>query len=364
MFGTYINKGYSAYSSWTGSIAELVSSFNNPQRNWRILIVKKHDSYDIYQKKSKKLKLIGTLTNSMNTREFNQLRKKVKRATSSGGTNCVLRIGENNVLRKEIQLPKGASDVIEPVIKNQMRRIAPWPEEETCFAYEVNKEKKSEDLISITVIAASKIFLNSSILELKEIGLEPGFIEFRRETDNVSGLILMMSDQAGIKKVRERVSKALAASVVLSLSISAIGFSQLYSKWTEYNALSTELSKSRKKVAQLNRKNADNIRLYKQRTYLITQKLNSPPIVLVLEALTEAIPDTAWLSRMEISKQKLIIAGNARNTTELVKKLESSPMLEKVRFSAPTTRTGIADLETFSIQADTLSGKGKTEEKQ
>ncbi len=363
MSGNIIRTGLTAYSNWVNTLAELANSFSNKQRNWRVMVFKTGDGYEIYQRKSRKLKLIGTLNYNMSSRELGRLRKKVKRARVAGEASCVLRLGANNVLRKAIQLPKGAVEVIEPVIKNQMRRIAPWPEDETCFTYDINEEISTGDQLSITVIAASQVFINSSIYELKEIGIEPAFVEFRDDADSAPGLALMATEHSSIKKTRTKISRAIAASVILSLSASAVGVSQLYAKWTEYSALGVELVKVKKQVANLNRQNAENIKLYKQRTYLITRKLSAAPVVMVLETLSETIPDTAWLSRMEISKQKLVIAGQARNTTELVKKLETSPMLEKVRFSAPTTRTGVADLETFSIQADTLPDQKKNEEK-
>ncbi len=354
MFANYINTGLTAYSNWIGTLAELSGSLGNSQRNWRVMVMKTPDGYEIYQRKSKKLKLVGTLTYNMSPKELGKLRRKVKRANVTGEVPCVLRLGGENILSKAIQLPRGASDVIEPVIKNQMRRIAPWPEDESCFSYEINEELSTVEQLNINVIAASRAFINSSIYELSEIDIKPSFVEFRSQVDVNAGLVLMVADHAGIKKIKKKISRAFAAILMISIGVSGIGLSQLYSKWTEYTALGADLKQARKTVSALNRQNADNIKLYKQRTYLITQKQSAPPVLLVLESLTKTIPDTAWLSRMEISKQKVIIAGQARNASELVKKLETSPMLEKVRFSAPTTRADVGNLETFSIQANTL----------
>ncbi len=72
--------------------------------------------------------------------------------------------------------------------------------------------------------------------------------------------------------------------------------------------------------------------------------------MILVEALSRALPDTAYLTDLEIEGREVRIAGKS-NATALIRILEESPQFENVRFSAPTTREATETVETFSIIA-------------
>jgi general secretion pathway protein L len=79
---------------------------------------------------------------------------------------------------------------------------------------------------------------------------------------------------------------------------------------------------------------------------LVAQRLAAAPSALgVLEALSRALPDDAFLSELELSGDRLRIAGFATNAAPLVPLLEELPALEDVRFQAPSSKTILEDPE-------------------
>jgi general secretion pathway protein L len=67
--------------------------------------------------------------------------------------------------------------------------------------------------------------------------------------------------------------------------------------------------------------------------------------------MSRALPDTAYLTEIEIHGSDTRIVGKSDDPTALITKLESTPELADVRFAAPTTREQGETLGTFSIIA-------------
>jgi len=73
--------------------------------------------------------------------------------------------------------------------------------------------------------------------------------------------------------------------------------------------------------------------------------------VIVLEALSRALPDSAYLTELRLEGEMLRIVGLANDAPALLAPLEQSGHLTNVRFFAPTTRGPDARLFRFYIEA-------------
>ena len=71
--------------------------------------------------------------------------------------------------------------------------------------------------------------------------------------------------------------------------------------------------------------------------------------MVLMEAFSRALPDTAYLTEIEIHGREARIAGKSEDPTALIPVLEATPQFEDVHFSAPTTREEGETLGTFSI---------------
>lgn len=75
-----------------------------------------------------------------------------------------------------------------------------------------------------------------------------------------------------------------------------------------------------------------------------------PRVTLLLKDLTDAVPQDAYLTSMNLRNGRLTIDGQARAASDLITALEKSRHWTNVSFTSPTTRTG--DKERFSIVAE------------
>ena len=85
---------------------------------------------------------------------------------------------------------------------------------------------------------------------------------------------------------------------------------------------------------------------------LVSRQTSSirPHIVLVLENLSASLPDSAYLTRISIEKDRANIAGIALNPPELVPILEKTGHFSDVSFSDATTRSETGAGSHFSLE--------------
>ena len=70
----------------------------------------------------------------------------------------------------------------------------------------------------------------------------------------------------------------------------------------------------------------------------------------VLNMLTRAVPDGAWLTSIRVEGSKVVIHGNGDDAAALVQRLASQSGVREVRLLSPATRGGAALKEVFNIE--------------
>jgi general secretion pathway protein L len=80
-------------------------------------------------------------------------------------------------------------------------------------------------------------------------------------------------------------------------------------------------------------------------------------MAVMLEALSRALPDDAWLNRLEVEQGTVRLAGNASNASALIGQIEASGHFADVQFAAPTTLAEGETQESFTITARIVPGR-------
>jgi general secretion pathway protein L len=80
-------------------------------------------------------------------------------------------------------------------------------------------------------------------------------------------------------------------------------------------------------------------------------KENAASFVLVIEALSRALPDSAYLTELTLTGATLRMIGWTRDAPPLIAALDRSGHLADVHFAAPTTRGPDGQLFRFHIEA-------------
>ena len=81
------------------------------------------------------------------------------------------------------------------------------------------------------------------------------------------------------------------------------------------------------------------------------RKYQSPSSVIVLEVLSQILPDHTYVTELRIEGDKLRVIGVTRDAPELIRLMERSPNFTRATFFAPTTRGPSDPGERFHIEA-------------
>jgi general secretion pathway protein L len=137
--------------------------------------------------------------------------------------------------------------------------------------------------------------------------------------------------------------------LAFSVAIGAFGLYHMLDRQAQADDLDAKIGVAEARVEEVKRLNDENSRLKDQRERLVKRKLEEPAMMVLIEALSRALPDTAYLTELEVHGRDARIVGKSDDPTALITRLESTDQLQDVRFSAPTTREEGETVGTFSI---------------
>jgi general secretion pathway protein L len=84
---------------------------------------------------------------------------------------------------------------------------------------------------------------------------------------------------------------------------------------------------------------------------LAKRKQSGPSSIVVLEALSKALPDGTYVTEFRIDGDKVQVVGMTQDAPSLIRLIEKSPQFARATFFAPTTRAQNELGEQFHIEA-------------
>jgi general secretion pathway protein L len=277
-----------------------------------------------------------------------ELAKTVKQAF------VVFEMPEREIVIRTIKVPAQARDFLSGIVRNQIDRLSPWPPQEAIYGFEAHPSTTDPGSLEVQISIASRGTVESTRDELRSIGLPLDQITVRKTNAPDRPPIPLWSRDASagaqqIRTARFAVGGALAATVLLSAVISA---------WALWSATliasdlddTTTRSRTLQRLLQVGRSPQALAALpLPERAWAF--KETSYSAVFALEALSRALPDTAYLTDFRLEKGILRITGLTNDAPTLIAPLEQSGHFTNVRFSAATTRSAESGLFNFNIEA-------------
>lgn len=334
-------------SWWLEGLAAAMGDGPGRYGSWTRILIKTGDGAAIHTRRRNLTELVKTITQDQLDSSSNTWRlPPIARARRSDVS--VLRLGTDQVLNHNLEIPRAAQDVIDPVIRNQLERLVPWSREDLVYGYEITDSDRNEESVAISCVATSKKRVAAAQAVADRFGFKPDFIDVAADAETNSGTILHGIHVEEKQAATRPIARTLAAIAILAGLVAAGGLWRMSAQNTELANLEKAMANVDTHVAEAHRLEEANAAVMAERARLIAQRAANRPMVAVLEALSKTLPDHAHLERLVVRKRDIEIRGSARDAASLMKGLEASPAFSKARFSAPTTRNG-ATGEKFAI---------------
>jgi general secretion pathway protein L len=265
------------------------------------------------------------------------------------GSRVEMVLRPNRFLLRPLELPKRAVEFLDGIVRSQIDRLTPWTSGEAVFGW-TSPADAPNDRIALTVVATARALVAPCVQAIADLGVasiavltlptgtapEPapvkvfeqrwrGVIEVQRIRHALIALLLI---------------SGLAAAGTMTWSVFALG-----SLDEEQQALMQKIAARRAALRTGPAVTASAQRLLERR------KQTTPSNVIVLEALSQILPDHTYVTELHIEGDKLQIVGVTRDAAALIALLEQSPHFTHAAFYAPTTRTPGDPGEHFHVEA-------------
>lgn len=251
---------------------------------------------------------------------------------------------------RPLELPRRASEFLEGVVRAQIDRLTPWSPAQAAFGWSAPTEIAG-DRVSVTVAATARELVASLARALAE--LRPDSIVFSTTFEGPQAksarIQLLEPHPEGERKARRLRQGLIAALCLVGVSaVGAFGAWMLVSGDLEDQRLDLARQLAARRVALMSGRGTG---AEEATAALGRKKHETPASVIVLDTLSQALPDDTYLTELRVEDGKVQIAGITRDAPALIRTIEQTPQFTHATFFAPTTRAPTESGEHFHIEA-------------
>ena len=266
------------------------------------------------------------------------------------GSRVEVLLRPGRVLFRVLDFPRQAADFLDGMIRAQIDRVTPWTAADAVFGVSSSAPITNER-IAVTLAATSQHEILPMLQLATSLGAASatGWVEPRDTTpsERIKLFDLPIAGNGGrvadLPRLLRLTLLGCGMAAVVSLAAATYLESTLDAEQRDLQHLITE----RRTALRLNKTDGGG----SAETLLAKRKQTTPASVMVLEAISRALPDTTFVTELRIEGDKLQVAGMTQDAPSLIRLIEQSPQFSRATFFAPTTRAANEPGETFHIEA-------------
>lgn len=269
----------------------------------------------------------------------------------------VLELPPDRVVSRRLGVPAQARTFLTGVVQNQIERLSPWKVDQAVYGFAAEDAADAPGSLTVRILIASRSAMDAARQLAGQAGLDVDRIVARDAGEPALDPVPLWSRTANASSATLRRARFAAGLAVLAL----VGASAGVSTWAMMSASAasakSEALGARIKMLQgqaLATKGAPGVGPATAPERVWAWKEGAPAVVVVLEAVSAALPETAYLTEFTLQGATLRLVGQASDAPALIGPLEASGHLADVRFFAPTTRAADGARFRFHIEARVL----------
>jgi general secretion pathway protein L len=264
------------------------------------------------------------------------------------GSRAELLLRPSRFLFRPLDLPKRAAEFLDGIVRSQIDRLTPWTSGEAVFSWTPPVEVPN-DRIELTIAASARVLVAPYVQAIADLGAASVAVLTVPADAGPDAVPIKVLEQhtRGVFEI-DRIRHALVGLLLASAlaAAGAVGYSSfaLDSLDAEQQELSRKISARRAALRIGPEATVSAQRMLERR------KQTTPSNVVVLEALSQILPDHTYVTELRIEGDKLQIVGVTRDAAALIALIEQSPHFTHAAFYAPTTRTPGDPGERFHVE--------------
>ncbi|HEY6025242.1 MAG TPA: PilN domain-containing protein [Pseudolabrys sp.] len=269
-------------------------------------------------------------------------------AAALAGSRAELVLQPSRFLFRPLDLPKRAGEFIDGIVRSQIDRLTPWSVADAAFGWTPPRDA-AKDRIALTVVATARTRVAPYVQALLNVGAASISVS---AVPKAGGSPVEVLHQRGAGAVDadsvRRVLTTVLAAAALSMGL-AVVTDQIVGAGLDAET-SDLLRRAAERRAVISR-DGGVAGMTQPQIALERRKRETPSSVIVLEALSQTLPDHTYATELRVEGNKLQVVGVTHDAPSLIRLIEQSPHFTRATFFAPTTRSPNDPGERFHIEA-------------
>jgi general secretion pathway protein L len=251
---------------------------------------------------------------------------------------------------RPLELPRRATEFLEGIVRAQIDRLTPWSAENAAFGWSAPVEIPNER-VSVTVAATARNLVMPFVSAIAGLGADSITVStIAPEAQNGTAAIKVFDQRVRGALELSRVRRALAVALLAAAALAAAALAADVIGGSEIDARHAKVtSRIAAQRAKLHA-GSDAVR-DSALAGLERRRHEMPSSVIVLEALSQILPDHTYVTELRIQGDKMQVIGVTRDAPSLIRLIEQSQHFTRATFFAPTTRSPSEPGEHFHIEA-------------
>ena len=251
---------------------------------------------------------------------------------------------------RQLELPRRAVEFLDGIIRAQIDRLTPWTAADAVFGWGRPADIAS-DRISIVIAATARAAVRPILQAVSELGAA-SIVVLTAPTDGaVAAPSIKVYDQS-IRGTLDamRLSRILAIVLLVAAAAASLAVAADATIGASLEARQLDLTHRINERRALLRAGQSGVTRTAS-ALLDRRKQETPATVIVLEALSEILPDHTYVTELRVEGNRLQVIGVTQDAPGLIRLMEQSPHFTRATFFAPTTRSPTDPGERFHIEA-------------
>jgi general secretion pathway protein L len=269
-------------------------------------------------------------------------------ASAFRGSRVEIVLQPTRFLFRPLELPARAAGFLDGIVRAQIDRLTPWSASEAVFGCSIPAESGTESIT--TVVAATTRKVAMTYVQAVS-GFHPATVAVCTDVaGRNAGRVKVFEQKTSGALDAARLSRALLVALGVATAAALLASISAAYVANDLGAQESELARQisqRRAAIRAGTDGQDRSPI----AALERRKDQTTASVIVLDALSQVLPDNTYVTELHLADNKLQIGGITRDAPSLIPLIEQSGHFTRATFYAPTTRSPSDPGERFHIEA-------------
>jgi general secretion pathway protein L len=266
------------------------------------------------------------------------------------GSRVEILLNPGKILFRSLDFPKRAVEFLDGMIRAQIDRLTPWTPNDAVFGWSPPSDIPNER-IALILAATSKNKIQPLVQLAGNLGAASVSVFAEPPPGEGAPARLKVLETS----LHGTIGRGLDVPRILRITLLCGGLAAAASLLLAAyvgNVLDAEQQQLLHRIAErrASLRLGQNAGGGSAQSLLAKRKQTTPSSVMVLEAISRALPDSTYVTELRIEGDKVQVVGISQDAPSLIRLIEQSPQFSRATFFAPTTRAQSDPGERFHIE--------------